>query len=132
MSVSSVATVLVVEDEPGLRFLASEVLSNDGGFTVIEAGSADKALEVLGANHEISCVFTDVRMPGSLDGIALTRFIQQTYPDIPVLVTSGNLRPEERLADVPFVTKPYDLGQLAVVIQSLITEMKNRPRDRHG
>ena len=119
--------VLVVEDEPGLRFVISDVLTNDHGFVVLEAASADQALEALAHDPDIKCMFTDVRMPGKLDGIALSRRVLHDRPDIKVLITSGHLSSGEALENVPFVAKPYDLTQVADLIQELVKSF--RPRD---
>ena len=116
--------VLLVEDEPGLRFLTGDSLVNDGGFVVVEARTAGEAVEILKADPEINCVFTDVRMPGKFDGIDLSRHVLQTYPGLPVIVTSGNLRPGELQLDVPFLTKPYDLTNLSQTIHGLIDALK--------
>jgi two-component system, response regulator PdtaR len=72
-------TILVVEDEPLLRSLITDVLESDGRFNVIAAGTADEAMGILCRNDGIACVFTDVRMPGRLDGIALANHILQDY-----------------------------------------------------
>lgn len=112
--------VLVVEDEAGLRFVTSDFLKHDCGYTVIEAVSADEAVELLKSIPDIRCVVTDVRMPGRLDGIALTRHVREAYPNLPIIMTSGNLLPEERIADVPFMAKPYDVEILSRAIQALI------------
>ena len=112
--------VLVVEDEPILRFLISDVLANDHGLTVVEAESGDVALHALEENADIACVFTDVRMPGMLDGIALTRRLKQERPSIKVLVTSGHLRSAAEIDHVPFVAKPYNLEQVAKMIEELV------------
>ncbi len=116
--------VLVVEDEAGLLFVTSDSLVHDGGFEVIEARSADEAVEILSSRNDIACVFTDVRMPGKIDGLELTRLVMARYPGLPVLMTSGNLRPAERVANVPFLTKPYDLQHLSLAIRALIAEFR--------
>ncbi len=112
--------VLLVEDEAALRFVTSEYLVDDGGFIVIEAKSADEAVDILESTDDIQCVFTDVRMPGRFDGLDLTRHVKDRYPDLPILMTSGNLQPSEMVAGVPFVVKPYDLQQLSVTIREMI------------
>lgn len=100
--------ILVVDDEPLLRIFAVDFFA-DAGFMVYEARDADEALEVLGARPDIFAVFTDIQMPGSMDGIALARHIGETWPGIFVIVTSGHHAPKhgELADDVPFLTKPY-------------------------
>lgn len=117
------AKVLVVEDEPSLRSMTSGALIEEGGFQVIEAKSADEALEILNARDDIACVFTDVRMPGRLNGVDLTRHVRERFPTLPVIMTSGNLHPSEMLADVPFMTKPYDLQELSRAIRKMIDRL---------
>jgi len=119
--------VLLVEDEPSLRILTSDFLTLDSGFTVIEARTADEAVEILKSRADIHCVFTDVRMPGRLDGLDLTRHVKAQYPGLPVIVTSGNLHPNDKMADVPFMSKPYDLPTLAIAIRGMIDRL--RPKD---
>jgi len=117
----SALRVLVVEDEPGLRFVIAEVFSSEAGFEVIEAASGDEAVESLKSHGHIDCVFTDVRMPGAVDGVALTEHVLLLYPDTKVVMASGNQRPFERVEDVPFFAKPYDVGAVARTIRQLVT-----------
>lgn len=123
---SALPKVLVVEDEPGLRFIISDVLTNDHGLTVVEAESGDQALHVLGEDSGIGCVFTDVRMPGAADGTTLTQRVQREHPDIKVLVTSGHLTPPAGIEDIPFVAKPYNLEQVAAKIAELMRALGPR------
>ena len=116
--------VLVVEDEPSLRFFISDILANDHGFMVLEAESADQALDVLERDSEIKCMFTDVRMPGTLDGIALSNRVRRERPDIKILMTSGHLLSSEAPENVPFVAKPYDLTQVANLIEQLVKSFR--------
>jgi CheY-like chemotaxis protein len=113
--------VLVVEDEPIVRFDAIQSLE-DAGFDVIDAYDADHALVVLEQRPEISAVFTDVHMPGSLNGVELARLVHQRRPDVQVLVTSGVMRVSRD--DLPegghFVPKPYDASQVAALIRTLV------------
>jgi CheY-like chemotaxis protein len=113
--------ILVVEDEPALRFLITEVFSGEAGFEVVEARSADEAIDVLAHDHNIDCVFTDVRMPGRRDGIELARHVLDAYPEMRVVMASGNLRPGERPDNVPFFAKPYDCFAVASYINDLLT-----------
>jgi DNA-binding NtrC family response regulator len=116
--------VLVVEDEPSLRFFISDVLANDHGLVVIEAESADEALVVLERDRDIQCMFTDVRMPGTLDGIALSRRVRREHPDIKILMTSGHLLSADAPDNIPFIAKPYDLAQVAALIEQLVTSFR--------
>jgi len=100
--------VLVVEDEPFLRFLAADALE-EKGFAVAEATNAENALRVLESRNDIMLVFTDIALPGELDGMDLVRQIQQRWPHIQLILTSGNQRPhpEEMPKDGRFIAKPY-------------------------
>ena len=95
-----------VEDEALIRTVMAEGL-RDEGFTVIEAADAAEALAVLASGLPVDILFTDVRMPGTMDGLALARVVTRTRPDIGVIVTSGHVvdRPAE-LAE-PILPKPY-------------------------
>ena len=121
--------VLVVEDEPSLRFFISDFLTHDHGLEVVEAETGDQALAMLQHDKDIGCVFTDVRMPGKLDGIALSKLVRQDHPGVKVLVTSGHLSASEA-SNFPFVAKPYNLGQVADLIQEMIRSLGPRRTDK--
>ena len=106
--------VLVVEDEFLIRMIVSDYL-REIGFTVVEACSGDEAVAVLRSGVLFDVVFTDVRMPGSTDGLALLAYVRATQPDLPVVVTSGHLLPALALAGgaVEFLAKPCGLEQVA-------------------
>jgi two-component system, response regulator PdtaR len=113
--------ILVVEDEPLLRLLAAELLG-DAGFEVLEAGSSEEALRILDSRLDVNVVFTDVEMPGALDGLALARRIRELHPQIGLLVTSGRgLRPADALPDQgSFLAKPYTAGRLLGHIEAVV------------
>ena len=101
----------MVEDEPILRMLAAEALS-DAGFHVIEAEDADTALDILQARATgIHGLFTDVHMPGRLNGVALVHAAMRCWPWVRLLVASGKAMPTA--AELPpacrFLSKPYEL-----------------------
>ena len=82
--------ILVVEDEPDERFLAAEMLE-DTGFEVVEAETAERALEILEERgDDVAVVFSDVRTPGKIGGFELARIIGVTWPRIRILLTSGD------------------------------------------
>lgn len=115
---ASAVYVLVVEDEPTLRMLAIEMLW-DAGFEVLEAANADAALRLLEERApEVAALFTDINMPGSMDGLTLTKVVYERWPHIRPFITSG--RQHLRDADVPdhghFIAKPY---RSADVIKSI-------------
>jgi CheY-like chemotaxis protein len=75
-------TVLIVEDEAILRVNAAEIIQ-DAGFKVMEAANADEAIAILEARSDICIVFTDIQMPGSMDGLKLAHFIRYRGPPSP-------------------------------------------------
>src|SRR5271170_2481631 len=91
--------VLVVEDELLLRMQAVEMIAA-AGFEVVEAGNADQAIEILETRRDITVVFTDIQMPGSMDGLKLARAVRGRWPPIKIIVTSGfGLRDEKLLPE---------------------------------
>lgn len=114
------ATVLIVDDNPLLRFSLSQEIS-EAGFRVREAGTADEAETVLGTGAQIDLLVTDVEMPGRKDGIALAGFVRTHFPHVPVIVVSGKAAPA-RAADVAhaFFAKPYDTASLIQRIRMLL------------
>jgi two-component system, response regulator PdtaR len=112
---ANVHTVLVVEDEIILRFVACEFL-RDAGFVVVEAVSGDEALRYIRAHPDIDVVFSDVRMPGKLDGLALYRQLAVEFPDLRVVMASGDAVPGPD-TKVPFFRKPYDLDEVVMTIR---------------
>jgi len=100
--------VLIVEDEPLVRLTGADLLA-DAGFEVLEAGNADEALRILEATQEVRVVFSDVEMPGSLDGVGLAHNICRRWPSIAIVLTSGHrIRPETIPLHGRFLAKPYD------------------------
>ncbi|EIM26894.1 response regulator [Microvirga lotononidis] len=119
-------TVLVVEDDPAVRQVALSTIRSLG-FEAIEAGSADEALRLLKENRHVRLVFSDVRMPGELNGIDLARVIKREMPDIRVLLTTGYVDDDETIDDVDLLYKPYRTSDLAAKIQSVMAVPQ--PRD---
>jgi two-component system, response regulator PdtaR len=100
--------VLVVEDEPFVRVLGVDLLE-EAGFAVLEACNADEALSLLEAHPEVRAVFSDIDMPGSLNGLELARRIFQRWPRIGILLTSGHrVGAEVMPREGRFMPKPYD------------------------
>ncbi len=116
------AVVLIVEDEPLVRMMVIE-LFQDEGFEVLEAADADQALAVFDRRPDVALLFTDVEMPGSIDGYALARWAQVHRPAVKTMIVSGRAMP--RAGDVPkgaaFVGKPYDHDDVMRRIQSLMS-----------
>ncbi len=120
--------VLIVEDEFLLRIDAAEVIAA-AGFEVIEAGNADEAIEVLEARRDIMVVFTDIQMPGSMDGLKLARAIRGRWPPIKIVATSGHLKVGH--TDLPeggrFLPKPYSSAQVIGVLRELTSAAEAVP-----
>jgi len=106
--------ILVVEDEPMQRMMAVDLVE-EAGFDVVEASNADEALIILEERSDIRIVFTDVDMPGSLDGLKLAAVIRDRWPPIEIVITSG--KAAGRDGDLPergvFFPKPYDRDRVA-------------------
>lgn len=112
--------VLVVEDEPLVRMGIVDHLE-DSGFAVLEAADADAAIDFLVKNLDIRIVFTDVDMPGGMDGIKLAAAIRTRWPPIKIVVTSGHRK--VNIDDLPvesqFFAKPYSFDKLVTAFRAL-------------
>lgn len=114
--------LLVVEDEPLLRMMAVD-LAEDAGFEVVEAANAAEAVAILEARADIRIVFTDVAMPGGMDGMRLAACIRDRWPPIEIIMTSGHVRPDP--AALPtrteFFAKPYRHDQVTAAMRRMAT-----------
>ncbi|RXD05243.1 response regulator [Sphingomonas sp. UV9] len=108
------SVVLVVDDDPLVRVHSLFALE-DAGYEVVEAGNAADALACLEERPDIGALFTDIRMPGSLDGVGLANVVHERRPDIAILVTSGLEDGADRAlpATANFVRKPYTGAQIS-------------------
>ena len=102
--------VLVVEDEIFLRYVTAEYLE-DCGFSVLQAANADEAVGLLQRNREVGAVFSDIQMPGSMNGLGLAHWITETLPDVKVLLTSGQV-PPAAATEWTLLAKPYDMADV--------------------
>jgi two-component system, response regulator PdtaR len=111
-------TVLVVEDESLIRMLAADSLEEQG-FTVLEAGDAAEALAILEEHDEVDVLFTDVNMPGPMDGLALAGLMHDRRPELGLVITSGRGTPDpERLPmSSLYLAKPYLPRQLTAAVE---------------
>jgi DNA-binding NtrC family response regulator len=100
--------ILVVEDELFIRLIVSEEL-RDEGYEVIEAFNADEALAILESEVRVDLIISDVRMPGSMDGMGLLAIVKKTLPKLSVIITSAHMDAALALADgaSQFLAKPY-------------------------
>ncbi|WP_256377719.1 response regulator [Neorhizobium sp. NCHU2750] len=110
--------VLVVEDEPLLRMMAMDMVE-DAGFEPVEARDADEAIALLEARTDITIVFTDVDMPGSMDGLKLAAAIRDRWPPIEIVITSGHFRLDDSAipARTVFFPKPYDHQEVVATLR---------------
>jgi CheY-like chemotaxis protein len=113
--------VLIVEDDAFIRAMVADTLEEEG-FEVLEAPSADYALTVLQSRTNISVLFTDVTMPGTLNGLDLARLVGAAYPEICVLVSSGALPKgfDGEASQARFVPKPYRMADVVQVIRGMM------------
>jgi CheY-like chemotaxis protein len=119
------ATIAVVEDEVFVRIMIAEYL-RDRGLRVIEAGSAEEAIRMLRANEHVDLVFSDVQMPGSLDGFGLAQWIRREQPDVKIILVSGMARSvtaagERGEEDTP-MGKPYEPEEVEQRIWKLLAQ----------
>ena len=126
MSKSSSVLVLLVEDEPLLRMIASEGLE-DAGFEVVEAENAQAALDMLASRADIGVLFTDVNMPGTLDGLALAQLVHRQWPAVQLVVTSGRDLPGAVPDEGRFLAKPYRVADMTDLIAH-VSERRKRSR----
>jgi CheY-like chemotaxis protein len=122
LQVNSKAAILVVENETLTRLWVADLLE-ENGFTVLEAEDANAALKVLEARPEVRLLFTDVQMPGSLNGMELAREVHARWPHVLLVITSGRERPTR--AEIPddgrFVAKPYSAEELLRQVNDLLS-----------
>jgi CheY-like chemotaxis protein len=109
-------TILVVEDDALVRLVTVEFLE-DSGFKVVETGNAAEAIDVLTTDGPIDAVFSDVQMPGDMDGLELARWISREKPEVKVLLTSGKV-PDQ--PGQPVVAKPYDMEAVARRLKAMV------------
>ena len=115
-------TVLVVEDEPLVLMSTADFLQ-DEGFTVLEAATADEAIVLLENNPQMSILFTDVDMPGTMAGLKLSAAVRNRWPPVRIVVTSGH-----RIVDITelpdggvFFSKPYRHHEIAASFRELMS-----------
>jgi len=114
-------TVLVVEDEALVRLNAMDIVEA-AGFEAVSASNADSAIHVLEMRDDIRAVFTDVHMPGSIDGLGLIRLIKERWPAVATLLTSGktSITQLDLQNGVRFFAKPYLPRQIEAVLREVI------------
>jgi CheY-like chemotaxis protein len=115
------AVVLVVEDEMLLRMRAVDMVE-DAGYTSVEAVDADEAVAILESRSDIALMFTDIQMPGSMDGLKLAHAVRERWPPIKIILVSGQLSPAaiDIPADSRFYGKPLGAKEMIAELQSMI------------
>ena len=103
-----------------LRLMAVDVVE-DAGFEALEAADADEAIAILETRPDIRILFTDIRMPGSMDGLKLARAVKDRWPPVKIILTSGHCSEHDVDAglDSLFFAKPYDIGKVGAALRQL-------------
>ena len=118
---TEVPNVLIVEDEMMLRMRAVDIVE-DAGFHPVEAVNADEAISILESRSDISLLFTDIQMPGSMDGLKLAHTVHDRWPTIKIILVSGQVKPSE--AEKPeesrFFGKPLSGAQMIAELQAMV------------
>jgi len=113
--------VFVVEDEALLRLTVCDGLAFEG-YEVLAAATADEAIEILESRNDISTIFTDIEMPGSMDGLRLAAVVRDRWPPVNIVVTSGKMNP--RGAQMPknaqFIGKPYQTADVLSALRAFV------------
>jgi CheY-like chemotaxis protein len=113
--------VLIVEDDMILRMRSVDIVE-DAGYTPVEAVDADEALGILQSRSDIALLFTDIQMPGSMDGLQLAHAVYERWPQLKIILVSGQLKLSS--AEIPrdsrFFGKPLVSGQIITEMQGMI------------
>ena len=127
------AVILVVEDSPLIRMGVVELVAA-AGFPALEASDADEAIRILEGRPDIHLVFTDVGMPGSMDGVKLTHYIRGRWPPVKLIVTSGKMIVGETHLPLGarFFPKPYDETAIVEAMMGMLSEARGGPRPSLG
>ncbi|SIQ02031.1 Response regulator receiver domain-containing protein [Rhizobium sp. RU33A] len=114
-------TVIVVEDETLVRMDIAMSLQ-DEGFTVLEASDADEAIGLLDTHPEIRLMFTDIDMPGSMDGLKLAKAVRDRWPPVKIIVASGHRHLSDELLPIEgkFFSKPYNHARIISAMREML------------
>lgn len=120
-SLSTPPNVLVVEDEMVLRMRAVDIVE-DAGFKAVEAINADEALSILESRSDISLLFSDIQMPGTMDGLKLAHAVHDRWPSIKIILVSGQVRPSEKdqPAESRFFGKPLEVKHMIAQLKEMV------------
>jgi CheY-like chemotaxis protein len=112
--------ILVVEDEPLIRMDVAEIL-RAAKFDILEAANADEAIKMLERYSDIRLIFTDIDMPGSMNGLKLVAAVRDRWPPVRIIATSGHFKVQagDLPADALFISKPYQPAQIINAVRRL-------------
>lgn len=121
------AVVLVVEDSPLIRMGAAGLVAA-AGFEALEASDAGEAIRILESRPDIHVVFTDVGMPGTMDGLKLSHYIRHRWPPVKLIVTSGKFTIDESHLPMGarFFPKPYDESAIIEAMTGMLSETQHQ------
>ena len=111
--------VLVVEDNSLVRIVIADFLEASG-FTVIQAQDGAAAIIILDSGADFQLLFSDIQMPGPIDGVGLADMVSAQRPGMPIVLTSGRGAPETLPEGRRFVTKPYDNRKVVTLLREMI------------
>jgi two-component system, response regulator PdtaR len=119
-SITAPIRILVVEDEAFIRMDAVEIL-RAAGFDILEAANADEAIQLLERHADIRLIFTDIDMPGSMNGLKLAAAVRNRWPPVRIIATSGHFKVQagDLPADARFISKPYKPAQIIGAVREL-------------
>ena len=124
----SPAVILIVDDEPLQLMLAVDIME-EAGFVALAAKDADEAVVILESRSDIVLLLTDINMPGSMDGLKLAHAVRSRWPQIKIIVVSGQMQPSK--ADLPsdslFFGKPYHPATMVSKLRSLVGPKARKP-----
>lgn len=119
-SITAAIRVLVVEDETFTRMDVVEMLSA-AGFDIVEAINADEAIQMLERDPDIRLIFTDIDMPGTMNGLKLAAAVRKRWPPVRIIATSGHFKVQagDLPADARFFPKPYQPAQIINAVREI-------------
>jgi two-component system, response regulator PdtaR len=112
--------ILVVDDEVLVRLDLVDTIQ-DAGFPTFEAGGADEAIRLMEKHPEIAVLFTDIDMPGTMDGLKLSHYVRHRWPPVRIVITSGHVftTPEEMPDQSTFIAKPHQQADLQSLFRAI-------------
>ena len=111
--------VLVVEDDSLINLMATDELKA-AGYEVMSAFNADEAIEILESRSDIRLIFTDIDMPGSMDGLKLAAAVRHRWPPVRIVITSGMWSPSELPEGAVFIRRPYNAAKIVETVARLV------------